>query len=309
MNHTKKISIIGGTGNLGIPVVKFLLRSGFEIKLIVRNTNKAKDLFGADNNIQIIEADLTDVSKLTTALADTEYLYLNLSTNAIRIDVPFSTEREGIANILKALNRDKIKQIIAISGLGAFDNVQRPNSFEFVPNIIRKQGHKLLKDSGIPYTILHCSYFADSFVIFRRNNTYLVIGNTQSPIYFTNCADYTNFLINAIANENAFFKEFPIQGKEGLAHPEAARKFLEIYSKRTKITVLPGVILRLLALFSEEMKFVKHMSDYFSASTEEFIAEEYNTYKILGEPKFNLTSYAQLLKSEQLYLNVEKTNK
>lgn len=308
MNATKKISVIGGTGNLGIPVVKFLLKSGFEIKLIVRNINKANEFFGADNSLQIIEADLKDVSKLKTALTDTEYLYLNLSTNAIRVNIPFSTEREGIANILKALNKDKIKQIIAISGLGAFDNVQGPDSFEFVPNIIRKQGHKLLKNSGIPYTILHCSYFADSFVIFRRKNTYSVIGDTKSPIYFTNCRDYSNYLINAIGNENAFYKEFPIQGREGLAHPEAARKFLDIYSRNTKVAVLPGGILSFLALFSKEMKFVKHMHDYFSSSTEEFIAEEFNTYKILGEPGFRISDYAQMLKKEGIYDFLEKTN-
>ncbi len=305
MNPIRKISVIGGTGNLGIPVVKFLLKSGFEIKLIVRNRDKAKESFGSDNSLHIVEADLQDVPKLTTALADTEYLYLNLSTNAIRVNVPFSTEREGVANILSALNRDKIKQIIAISGLGAFDNVRKPDSFEFVPNIIRKQGHKLIKNSGIPFTILHCSYFADSFVIFRRENTYSVIGDTQNPMYFTNCQDYSNCLINAIANKKAFYKEFPIQGREGIAHPEAARKFLDIYSKNTKVTVLPGGTIRFLALFSKEMKFVKHMNDYFSKSTEAFIAEEFNTYKILGEPKFSITDYANLLLNEGIYSSGE----
>ncbi|MDF1548358.1 MAG: SDR family oxidoreductase [Bacteroidales bacterium] len=301
MNEKMKISIIGGTGNLGLPVVKFLLKSGFEIKLIVRNIHKAKQLFKPDAMLQLIEADLKNVSELKTALEDTEYLYLSLSTQTTDLNIPFSAEREGIANILEAINKAKIRQIIAISGLGAFNNVQKNGSFEFAPNIIRKQGHKLLKNSGIPYTILHCSWFADSFAIFRRKNVYSVIGDTKSPIYFTNCHDYSNHLIHAIANEEAFYKEFPIQGKEGLAHPEAARRFFDIFSMNTKITELPGGIIRILALFSKEMKFVKHMNDYFSASTEEFIAEEYNTYKILGEPKLSITDYAQLLKEEGIY--------
>ena len=56
-----------------------------------------------------------------------------------------------------------------------------------------------------------------------------------------------------------------------------------------------------MAFFSKEMKFVKHMNDYFSSSTEEFIAEEFNTYKFLGEPKFSITDYARLLKKEGIY--------
>lgn len=306
MNEKRKISIIGGTGNLGIPVVKFLLESGFEIKLIVRNTNKAKELFGTNNRIQIIGADLKDISKLKTALADTEYLYLNLSTNAIRVDIPFSTEREGIANILKAINKAKIKQIITISGLGAFDNIQRPNSFEFVPNIIRKQGHKLLKNSGITYTILHCSWFADSFVIYRRNKVYSVIGNTNDPIYFVNCYDYTMHLINAIGNSEAFFKEFPIQGDKGFQHIEAAKAFWNAYSEPTKIKLIPACIIKLLALFSKEMKYVKHMNDYFTVSSESFLAKDYGTYDILGTPSLSITQYAKKLKKEKVYDYLEK---
>jgi hypothetical protein len=301
MSNTRKLSVIGGTGKLGVPVVKYLLKSGYEIKLIARNIEKANQLFKSVPELNIIKADLKNVPELKTALSDTEYLYLNLSTETTDINIPFSAEREGIANILKAINYDLIRQIITISGLGAFDNVQNPDRFEFVPNIIRKQGHKLLKGSGIPYTILHCSYFADSFAVFRRNGTYSIIGDTYSPIYFTNCRDYSNCLINAIANENAFYKEFPIQGREGLGHKDAAGQFLNIYSGSTRITVLPGKILKILALFSKEMKFVKHMSDYFSSSTEEFIAEEYNTYDILGEPRYSISDYARLLKTEELH--------
>ncbi|HPG34036.1 MAG: SDR family oxidoreductase [Lentimicrobium sp.] len=306
MNNTKKISIIGGTGNLGAPVVKFLLQDGFEIKLIVRNTSKAKKLFGENPKLQLVEADLRDVSRLKSALTGTAYLYLSLSTQTTDFNIPFSAEREGIANILEAIDEGSIRQIIAISGLGAFDNVQGPDRFQFIPNLIRKEGHKLLKNSGIPYTILHCSYFADCFAIFRRKNTYSVIGDTKSPIFFTNCRDYSNHLIHAIANENAFYKEFPIQGREGLAHPEAARTFLDIYSKDTRVAILPGGVINFMALFSNEMKFVKHMNDYFSTSTEEFISEEFNTYEILGVPKFSITDYARLLKREGIYNFPEK---
>ncbi|MBN2350697.1 MAG: SDR family oxidoreductase [Bacteroidales bacterium] len=306
MKEKIKISIIGGTGNLGVPVVKFLLQSGFEITLIVRNINKAKQLFQNSEKLQIIKADLKNVSELRSALSDTEYLYLSLSTPTTDINIPFSAEREGVANILEAINKVKIRQIIAISGLGAFDNVHKPAGFKFVPNIIRKQGHKLIKNSGIPYTILHCSWFADSFVIYRRNNVYSVIGNTIDPIYFTNCYDYTKHLINVLGNPGAFFKEFPIQGDKGFTHPLAAKTFLDVYSENTKIKLLPAGIIKFLALFSKEMKYVKHMSDYFFDSSETFLAEEFNTYKILGSPFLSLTQYAEKLKEEKIYEHLEK---
>ncbi len=306
MNKEKKISIIGGTGKLGVPVVKFLLKSGFEIKLIARNIEKAKQLFGPDPRLQIVKADLKNVSELESALFDTEYLYLNLSTETIDINIPFSTEREGVANILKAVNKECIKQIIAISGLGAFDNVQKPDDFEFIPNIIRKQGHKLLKTSGIPYTILHCSWFADSFIIYLQGKEYSVIGNATDPIYLINAFDYTNQLINAIGNQEAFYKEFPIQGEKGYAHPDAARTFFDAYTENIKITRLPKNIINFMALFIKSMRFIKHMSDYFTVSQESFLAKEYGTYDVLGTPSLSLTEYAEKLKKEKVYSHLEK---
>lgn len=301
MINAKQISIIGATGNLGIPVTRNLLGFGYEVTLIVRNVDKAQKIYGNTKNVEIVEADLTDIKALQIALSNTEYLYLNLSTLTTNIKAEFATEREGVANILRAINKNKIKQIIAISGLGAFDNVSSPSRFEFIPNIIRKQGHRLIKESGIPHTLLHCSWFADSFVFYRRKNIYSIIGSTENPIYFTNCYDYTIHLTNAIGNPNAFYKEFPIQGKIGYTHPEAAKKFLKLFSESTKINVLPGWLVGILSIFIEEMKFVKHMSDYSFASKEEFLAEECETFKILGQPTLDLTRYAQKVKQENAY--------
>lgn len=305
MMQDKEISIIGATGNLGAPVAKNLLEFGYKLNLIVRNRAKAIEIFGKNPNIKITEADLRDKKALRDALSETEYLYLNLSTTSVKTNIKFAPEREGVANILAAVNRETIKQIIAISGLGAFDNVDRPNGFTFIPNIIRKQGHILIKESGIPYTLLHCTWFLDSFVIYRRNNVYSVIGDTKNQIFFTDCYNYSLHLSNAIGNSKAFFKEFPVQGIEGYRHNDAAEKFLAIYSPKTKVTILPYGLIRTLAFFNNNMKFVKHMCDYSYASKEEFLAEEFGTYKVLGSPKLNLTEYANKVLSENVYTQSE----
>lgn len=297
MDNRKQITVIGATGNIGVPVVKNLINAGFHVKAISRNTEKAKKLFGSYESVEIVKADLRDLQSLQIALKNTEYLYLNLSTHTTDIKIPFAVEREGIANILKAVDKKTIKQIIQISGLGALDNQDSQNSFKFIPNIIRKQGQKLIKESGIPYTILHCSWFLDSFVFYCRNNVYSVIGNDTNPIYFTNCYDFTQHLINAIGNEKAFFKEFPIQGKKGYIHSIAAKDFLTVFSDKSKVKTLPTSIIKILAIFIKEMKFVKHMSDYFISTSESQLADEYATYSILGEPQFDLIAYASWLKA------------
>ena len=221
-----------------------------------------------------------------------------MSSQSTKISTAFAPDREGVANILEAIDENCIKQIICISGLGALDNVQNPDKFKFIPNILRKQGHKLIKESGIPYTILHCSWFIDSFVFYERNQTYTVIGDTENPIYFTNCLDFSNHIAYAVGNPDAFFKEFPVQGKDGYKHPEAAKMFFSVYNKSVKVNKLPSGIIGFLALFNKEFKMLKHMSDYFSKSIESFLAEEYGTYSILGKPSNNLSDYALKLKNK-----------
>ena len=298
MKSKKQITIIGATGNIGIPVTKNLVDLGYRVKVIVRNVEKANTLFGQLSGVEIAKADLEDIPALKAALMGTVYLYLNLSTQAIKMNIPWASEREGVANIIESIDKESIRQIISISGLGAFDNFHVKGKSRFIPNLIRKQGQKIIKESGIPYTFLHCSWFADSFIFYQRNKTYSVIGDTKHPVYFTNCYDFTLNIVNALDNPGAMFKEFPVQGKEGIKHPEAAKSFLSIVSEKTKVSIPPAWMITILSWFIREMKFLKHMSDYFQRSIETFLAEDCNTYNVLGIPQLSLEQYAIKLKSE-----------
>jgi len=299
MENKKRISIIGATGNLGIPVTKNLIALGYEVTVIVRNLEKAKQVFENNPSVKFVTADLQDVQSLEVALIETEYLYLNLSSMVSDVNVPYATERDGVANIIKAANKSVLKQILIISGLGAFQ--KDFSTFEYVPNIIRNQGHELLKKSGIPYTILHCTWFLDSFLLFLRKGMYPILGNTKNPIYFTNCFDFTNQLSNAIGNEAAFNKEFPIQGKQGINHLNAAREFFTLFDDKIKVKPMPTWLLSIVSAFKKEMKPVKEMALYFDKSKEQFIAEHFGTYKDLGEHKLTVSEFARMLKKNHFY--------
>ena len=298
MTMKKEITIIGATGKIGLLTTFQLARAGYQVKAVVRNVEKAEHSLGRGNNIELVYGDLTDTNSLEKALEDTEYLYLNLSTMTTDLNVPFANEREGVANILKAVNRERIKQILAISGLGAFKKDIVPEKYIFVPNLIRMEGHEMLRQSGIPYTILHCTWFIDSFIAYLRKGTYSVIGSNEHPIYFISASDYSRQLINAIGNSKAFNKDYPIQGKEGLVHKEAAEEFFRIYSPKVKVSVMPGGILSVMALLNKQMKVVKAMERYFRHYKEEFFAETSGTYVDLGEPQLTLREYAEYLKAE-----------
>ncbi|MEZ5070237.1 MAG: hypothetical protein R2751_04515 [Bacteroidales bacterium] len=84
-------------------------------------------------------------------------------------------------------------------------------------------------------------------------------------------------------------------------HKEAAETFLAAFDPEAKVNVLPNWMLGALSWFSSDMKFVKHMADYFSQVPEEFLAKDHGTYQVLGVPEMDLAAYAAWLKKEAFY--------
>ena len=56
-----------------------------------------------------------------------------------------------------------------------------------------------------------------------------------------------------------------------------------------------------MALFSKEMKFIKHVSDYTYRSPEQHLSEDFDAYEVLGQPIMDVKAYAKKLKNENSY--------
>ena len=66
----KTILVIGGTGMLGKPVAQQLKADGFNVRLLVRNPEKARKLFG--DGYELIQGDVDNISSLGAALTDVD---------------------------------------------------------------------------------------------------------------------------------------------------------------------------------------------------------------------------------------------
>ena len=66
----KEITIIGATGTLGLPVTKELNNKGVNVKAVVRDVEKAKEIL--PENVEVVYGDVSDKESLTKALTDSE---------------------------------------------------------------------------------------------------------------------------------------------------------------------------------------------------------------------------------------------
>ena len=98
------ITVFGGTGMLGRPVVRELVRAGYDVTAMVRNAERAKSKL--PDAVRLVEGELSRRKDIRSALENSDAVYLNLST---RPDVKkydsFIAERDGLENVLAVVDQ------------------------------------------------------------------------------------------------------------------------------------------------------------------------------------------------------------
>lgn len=288
----KRITIIGATGTLGLPVTKELIDKGVHVKAVVRDIAKAQKIL--PESVEIVYGDVSDKESLREALVDTETIYLTLNTTTWNQNAPFHTEREGIINVIDMSKDLGVKHIMQIVGVDFSNPEFAVKGMEYKTNLIRKPAMDYMKKSGLNYTYFHCSVFLDSFPAFIQGEEFAIIGDHKHPVFFTNTTDLAENIYNAIGNAKAYNQSFTVQGTEGISFPEAAKRFLSVYQSGIKVVEYPMEIISQLGLPSkEEEQFMEHMLTYVEQLKEEQVSE--SSWKVLGRPKLSIEEFAKTL--------------
>ncbi|MFS8180334.1 SDR family oxidoreductase [Pseudovibrio denitrificans] len=290
----KKITIIGATGHLGHRVTAKLAEKGVDVTAIVRDPIAAKSKLPA--NVRLVQGDVSDPDSLTAALQGTETLYITLNTETLDTTLPFHTEREGVINVVAAAKETGVQHIMQIAGVDYAHPEFSAKGMAYGTNAIRKGGIDAIKASGIPYTFFYCSFFLDSLPKLLMDNQLAVIGNHVHSIWFTNSSDLAELVFKAINNDAAKDKEFAVQGHEAKTYTEAASEFLGTYAPDADIIQLPMEAISQMGLPEEQAVFMEHVLTFVEQLQEKDVAGE--TRRVLGEPKYTITSFAQELREE-----------
>lgn len=291
----KKLSIIGATGSLGSSITKQLATMSVQVKAIVRDVEKGKNLL--PENVEVVYGDVSDRESLRSALEGTESIYLNLNTINWNEEASFQPEREGIINVIDVARELEVSHIMQIVGIDSSHPEFATLGMEYKTNRIRRPAMEHLKKSGINYTFFHCSVFLDSFPTFIQGNEFAIIGHHQYPVYFTNTLDLSSAIFQAIGNQKAYNQSFSVQGTEGIAFPLAAKRFVSIYRPGTLVKEYPMETIQHLGLPDKEHEdFMEHMLTYVEQLKEEQVSE--TTWKTLGTPKYGIEDFAKTLISQ-----------
>jgi uncharacterized protein YbjT (DUF2867 family) len=286
----KKILFIGATGMLGKPVALELLRAGFNLTLLGRDTEKLKRLFP---NIPVIKGNIFDMESLDTAMADQEIVYCNLSVAQSSKKNEPQPEREGITNIIEAAKRADVKRLGYLSSL--IKNYQGMNGFNWWSFDLKQSAVDRIKNSGLLYNVFYPSTFMETLnQQMMQGNRIILAGRSEYPMWFIAAKDYGMQVAWALKKAGENSQEYPIQGPEPLTFDEASGIFIQNYKKANlKIIRTPLSPLKFLGMFNQKFNYGANIIEALNKYPEKFESEK--TWQDLGKPNTTLAQYAASL--------------
>jgi len=292
METNKNIAVIGATGMLGLPVVKELVNAGFIITALVRDKAKAKKVLPKDVNIKVVN--LQDKTALTDSLKGIDGIYLNLSVRPTEKKDDFHPEKEGLANVIEASRKNKVRRIGYISSIISRDY----SDIDWWVFDLKREAIDMIKQSGIDYTIFYPSSFMENLNnTFIQGNKVNIVGKSLYKNWWIAGEDYGRQVSKSFGilkdGEN---REYTIQGAEALMTDEAVEIFVKHYKKQTlKIGKAPLGLLKFIGLFNPQLKYVSKILEVINNCEEKFEAQR--TWDELGKPKISVLKYTEQLNS------------
>lgn len=152
-----RVLVAGATGGVGAHIVHGFLRQGVSVRILVRDAEKARRLFGGAEGAGALEIVVGDVRKQATlipAMRDvTHCLCATGSSTPIGDNAPQHVDYEGVRNLVEAAKDAGVGRFLLVSSMA----VTKPNHFlnAFGQVLTWKlRGENYLRMSGVPYTIV-----------------------------------------------------------------------------------------------------------------------------------------------------------
>lgn len=223
------ILITGATGQLGKVTIDFLLNKipVNEIGALVRDENKAADLKEKGVNVKIGNYD--DKASLIAAFNGVDKLFF-ISGNDV------ANRYKQHENVVSAAKEAGVKHII-------YTSFARKNETDANPLGILATSHintdKMVKESGIPYTILRNGLYADVLPMFfgervLETGIYLPAGDGKAA-YITR-EDIAHAAVNILTTEGHEGKEYKIENTENYSLHDAAGILSDLLGKPVSYT-------------------------------------------------------------------------
>jgi uncharacterized protein YbjT (DUF2867 family) len=233
----KTILIISGTGMLGQPVARHLKESGFGVRVMTRNLQKAKKMF--DSTYELFAGDPADINCVEEALN---------GCYGVHISLPGEVEQQVAETVARVASRHAVERISYISGASVAEE------HRWAPIVNRKfLAEQAIRESGVPYTILCPTWVMEVLPMFVNQGRAVVFGKQPYPYHWVAADDVARMASTAYLLEEAVNKRFRVLGPEAIQMDEALRRYCAAFHPEIKkVTTMPFWLVKLMATLTRD---------------------------------------------------------
>ncbi len=228
--NKEKILVTGATGYVGGRLVPRLLDLGYPVRALVRSAKKIEGRYWAKHeNLEICEGDLFDLDTLQEAAQGCSAAYYLVHSMDGQGRAFASKDAEAARNMVIVAEREKLKRIIYLSGLGD------PKSKLSEHLRSRQEVGEILKAGSVPVTILRAGMIigsgSASFEIMRylveRLPVMLTPRWVNTPCQPIAIRNVLNYLIGCLEVKETEGETFDIGGPEVSTYQEMMNLYAE----------------------------------------------------------------------------------
>ncbi|TBY85078.1 SDR family oxidoreductase [Rhizobium leguminosarum] len=153
----KKVLVVGATGGLGRVVVDQAVEEGYAVRAFVRDLSKAGSF---PETVKVFVGDVTQPDTLKSALDGLDAVILAHGSDGSSRAVSEAIDYGGVRNVLLALEGVPVR-IVLNTAIGITNRETEFNRHSGLTDW-KHRSERLLRASGLPYTIVRPGWFDDA---------------------------------------------------------------------------------------------------------------------------------------------------
>jgi len=279
----ENILVIGGTGNIGFPLVKYLdSKENIQITVGVHNMAKGQPKFQQFKHVKVCHFDFLDPATFETAFDGISKVFFVRPPQ-------LANPKVDMLPFLQFAQKQQIKQTVFVSLFGVEKNPMTPHH----------KIEQMILDLNLPYTFIRPSFFMQNLDtthqedIQKNHDLFIPAGNSRTS--FIDTRDIAEVAGIALLDPKYLNQKLNITGPKALSYGEVAQIMSKILD--TKITYSKPSLLK----FRKVMLKRGLKKDYVNVMVMLYLITQlgnaktvtHDAEKILGHAPRNIQTYIQ----------------